>query len=106
MKIAYDDDTIRDFTPSKLYARAGELVSLRIPVDTLRSLERVAASRDMSVDALLKFYIGQCLRQDLDKLFGEEVLAATADVLKKHLASDEEVVAIVESIRGELAHVA
>lgn len=76
MKIAYDDDTIQDFTASKLYARASEVLSLRIPVDTLRSLERVATSRDMSVDALLKFYIGQCLRQDLDRLFGEQVLAA------------------------------
>ena len=76
MKTEYDDDNIQDFTASKLHARASEVVSLRIPVDTLRSLERTAASRDMSVDALLKFYIGQCLRQDLDRLFGEQVLAA------------------------------
>ncbi|MBX3053077.1 MAG: hypothetical protein KF753_16460 [Caldilineaceae bacterium] len=106
MKKAHKDDDILNFSPGELQIRASETISLSIPVDTIRSLERVAASRDMSVDALLKFYIGQCLRQDLDKLFGEEVLTATADVLKKHFASDEEVVAIVESIRDELAHAA
>ncbi|MHC5894085.1 hypothetical protein [Nostoc sp.] len=30
----------------------------------LRSLKKVAANRDMTLDALLKFYIGQSLRQD------------------------------------------
>ena len=29
-----------------------------------RSLEEVAASRNMSIDALLKFYIGHGLRED------------------------------------------
>lgn len=104
MRIDDDDNNIQDFTPSNLHSRASEMVLLRIPTHTIRSIERVAASRDMSVDALLKFYIGQCLRQDLDRLFGEEVLTATADVLKKHLASDDEIASIVESIRGELAH--
>lgn len=106
MKKERESENILDFSPGKLQIRAGETVSLAIPTDTIHSLERVAASRDMSVDALLKFYIGQCLRQDLDKLFGEEVLTATADVLKKHLTSEEEVLAIVESIRGELANAA
>jgi hypothetical protein len=104
MKKELKNDDILNFSPSKLQIRASEIVSIAIPSDTLHSLQRVAASRAMSVDALLKFYIGQCLRQDLDKLFGEEVLAATADVLKKHLASDDEIASIVESIRGELAH--
>ena len=51
-----------------------EVVSLQIPVDVMRSLEAVANSRDMSVDALLKFYIGQGLRQDAAKLFGDRLL--------------------------------
>ena len=42
--------------------RATEAVLLQIPVDAMRSLEEVAASRDMSIDALLKFYIGNGLR--------------------------------------------
>ena len=42
--------------------RATEAILLQIPVDAMRSLEDVAASRDMSIDALLKFYIGNGLR--------------------------------------------
>ena len=37
--------------------RATEAILLQISVDAMRSLEEVAASRDMSIDALLKFYI-------------------------------------------------
>lgn len=55
-----------------LRPRAAEIVSIKIPTDTLQSLKKVAASRDMSVEALLKLYIGQSLRQELAKLFSEE----------------------------------
>jgi hypothetical protein len=51
--------------------RATEAVLLQIPVDAMRSLEEVAASRDMSIDALLKFYIGNGLREDKAKLFSD-----------------------------------
>ncbi|MDZ7361760.1 MAG: BrnA antitoxin family protein [candidate division KSB1 bacterium] len=51
--------------------RAMETVSIEIPQDALNSLKKVAAIRDMSYQALLKFYIGQGLRQDLSRLFHE-----------------------------------
>ena len=51
--------------------RATEAILLQIPVDAMRSLEEVAASRDMSIDALLKFYIGKGLREDKAKLFSD-----------------------------------
>lgn len=51
-----------------LRPRATETISIKIPTDTLRSLQKVAASQDMSPKALLKLYIGQGLRQDLAKL--------------------------------------
>ena len=53
--------------------RATEAVLLQIPVDAMRSLEEVAASRDMSIDALLKFYIGNGLREDKAKLFSDRL---------------------------------
>jgi len=53
----------------ELRPRKAEIVSLNIPIDTLASLEKIAANRDMSVEALLKFYIGQGLREDLAKVF-------------------------------------
>jgi hypothetical protein len=61
-----------------LKPRPVETVSIEIPKDTLDSLKKVAVSRDMAVEALLKFYIGQGLRQDLAKLFSERVLESTA----------------------------
>lgn len=48
-----------------------DVVSLNIPTDTLASLTEVADNKDMSVEALLKLYIGQGLRQDISKLFNE-----------------------------------
>ena len=51
-----------------LHPRPQDTVSLKLPKDTLESLQKVADSRDMSVEALLKFYIGHGLRQDLTEL--------------------------------------
>lgn len=84
-----------------LRPRETETVSLEIPKDTLDSLKKVAASRDMSYQALLKLYIGQGLRQDLTKLFGDRVLETTAQVLARHLESEEEISAILQEIRVE-----
>lgn len=79
--------------------RPTETVSLEIPKDTLESLKKVAARRDMSYQALLKFYIGQGLRQDLARLFGDRVLETAAEVLARHIQSEEEVSAILQEIR-------
>jgi hypothetical protein len=79
--------------------RPAEIVSIEIPKDTLESLKKIAASRDMSYQALLKFYIGQALRQDLAKLFGERILETTADVLAKHIQSEEQLSTIMQEIR-------
>ncbi|MEA5512054.1 hypothetical protein VB715_19970 [Crocosphaera sp. UHCC 0190] len=49
-------------------SRPSESVSIAIPKDTLESLKKIADNQDMSLEALLKFYIGKGLRQDLAKL--------------------------------------
>lgn len=64
-----------------LQPHAAETVSIRIPTDTLESLKKVANSKDISLEALLKFYIGQGLRQNLAKLFSERLLESTAQLL-------------------------
>lgn len=74
----YEEEVSLNFRP-----RATEKVSINIPKQTLESLKKVAVNRDMSVEALLKFYIGQGLRQDLAKLFSELVLETTAQVLQR-----------------------
>ena len=74
-------------------------VTFHIPANTLATLEQVAASPDMSVDALLKLYIGQGLRHDVAQRFAERVLDLTAEVLARHGQSQEQVDAIVRDIR-------
>ncbi|MFN8457963.1 MAG: hypothetical protein U0401_25480 [Anaerolineae bacterium] len=85
----------------RLHARPATTVAIQIPIDALASLEKVAASRDMSSEALMKLYIGQGLRQDLAKLFADRVLEKTAQVLTRHLQSEEEISAILQEIRVE-----
>ena len=89
--------------PLRLRARPSEAVTLSIPSDTLELVRRVAGTRDMSPEALLKFYIGQGLRQDAARLFSERIMETTAEVLARHIPSEEERSAILREIRGEAA---
>jgi hypothetical protein len=50
--------------------RPSEGVVLSIPLDALASIREIAAERDMSPEALLRFYVGQGLRQDIARRFG------------------------------------
>ncbi len=86
-------------SPLRVHPRDTEVISLTIPKDVLASVAQVAAQRDMSSEALLKWYIGQGLRQDLTRLFGERVLETTAQVLARRLQSEETVAAIMREIR-------
>jgi hypothetical protein len=82
-------------------SRNSETVTIVIPSDTLESLQKIAASRDMSVEALIKFYVGQGLRLDLARHFSERVLERTAEVLSRHIKSAEELSNILNEIRIE-----
>ncbi len=55
----------------KVKPRPSETITISIPKDTLESLRQVADIKDMSLEALLKLYIGQGLRQELAKNFLE-----------------------------------
>jgi len=85
----------------RMRPRAKEMVSINIPKDTLNSLKKIASGRDMSYQALIKFYIGQGLRQDLTKRFADSVLETTAQVLSRRLQSEKEVSEIIQEIRVE-----
>jgi hypothetical protein len=54
----------------------------------------------MSVEALLKLYIGQELRLDIAQRFADRVSDLTAQVLARHGQSQEQEAAIVREIRG------
>ena len=85
----------------QLHPRVTEVVSVKIPIDTLASLEEIAVNKDMSIEALLKFYIGQGLREDISKLFNERLLNTTVQVLSRHIESQEEVSKIIQEIKAE-----
>lgn len=51
-----------------LRPRSTEAVSIQVPIDTLKSLKKVADSREMSTEALMRLYIGRGLRQDLTQI--------------------------------------
>jgi hypothetical protein len=48
-----------------LRPRPSTSLTLPVPDDVLKSLQEVATSREMSLEGLLKLYIGKGLRQDL-----------------------------------------
>ena len=50
-----------------------EEVSIRIPKETLEVLEKVAERKDLPLKALLKFYVGQGLRNDLSQEEAKEL---------------------------------
>jgi hypothetical protein len=87
-----------------LKPRPVETLSIQIPKDTLDSLKKIAVSRDMPVEALVKFYIGQALRQDLTKLFSERVLESTAEVLSHYIQSEAEISQIIQEIRNTVTN--
>lgn len=51
----------------QFYPRKQRTVSLSRSADVVEALEEKAKERDMSIDALLRFYIGQGLRQYLSE---------------------------------------
>lgn len=84
----------------RLEPRPSTSLALKLPNDALASLEQVAADRDMSPEALIRYYVGQGLRNDLSRIYGERLLDRTAQVLARHLPSQEEVSAIMREIRA------
>ncbi len=61
-------------------------ISIGIPPETLEALEKVAEQKDLPLKALLKFYIGQGLRQDLSK---EEAKELALKRLKSRKGAEE-----------------
>jgi hypothetical protein len=65
------DDDLQLSEPISLSVRPRQMttVSLAIPQETLEHLREMAIERDMSLEALLKFYIGKGLRHDRSQRF-------------------------------------
>jgi hypothetical protein len=78
-------------------------LNLEIPVKVMKSLQKVAEKRKLPLEAIIKFYIGQGLRQDLANYFSDNILERTEEVLSRRLQSKEEVSEILREIKHDLA---
>ena len=89
-------------SPTERYIRPrpSKPVTLTVPTDMLTTLQEVANNHDMTVEALMKLYIGKGLRHDIVQRFADRVLDLTAQVLARHGQSQEQVDAIVREIRS------
>ncbi len=75
------------------------MVSIRIPDDVLDDLKRVAPMLGFSgYQALIKAYIGQGLRSDLERLEGGVELTALIESLRKKGVTDD----IISSAMAEV----
>ena len=75
------------------------MVSIRIPDDVIDDLKRVAPMLGFSgYQALIKAYIGQGLRSDLERLEGGVELSALLESLRKKGVNDE----IISSAMAEI----
>jgi hypothetical protein len=79
--------------------RPTTMVSIRIPDDVVDDLKRVAPTRGFSgYQALIKAYIGQGLRSDLERLEGGVELSTLIESLRKKGVKDE----IISSAMAEV----
>ena len=86
---------------SELRPRPAEVVSVKRPSDLLVALRRVAQTRAVSDEALLRFYISRGLRQDLARGAAEHMLQATAEALEQRRLPPEEIESILADIRAQ-----
>lgn len=74
-------------------------LSFQVPVDVRDDLEKVAQTKEMSsIEALLRFYVGQGLRKDLAELRRKESAKQAQQILGKYHIDQkiiEEVMAVV-----------
>ncbi|MCP4666699.1 MAG: hypothetical protein GY849_10045 [Deltaproteobacteria bacterium] len=74
-------------------------ITMRIPVDVLEDLKRIAPMKGMSgYQALIKFYIGQGLRKDLADVMRQDFAERTKDVLQKYKVPSKAIEEIMNAV--------
>ena len=75
-------------------------VTVRMPVDVVDDLKRVAPLLGFSgYQALLKTYVGQGLRHDLEKLDDDKVIALVSSLKKRGVDDD-----VINEALNDVAH--
>jgi hypothetical protein len=73
----------------KLRRRPSQPVTLNMPNEVVAALTAIAELKDMSVESLLRYYIGMEMRQDLSNLFSERLQTSLAGLLARPESSEE-----------------
>ncbi len=91
--------TMRDRLKVRLQReRPMTTISLRMPEDVIDDLKEIAPMLGFSgYQPLMRSYIGQCLRKDLQRLDGSQLDALTASLRKQGLSDEQISVAITEA---------
>ena len=88
---------MKKMKPSK--DRPTTSITMRMPVDVLEDLKRVAPIKGMSgYQALIKFYVGQGLRKDLADITRQEFAQRTKEVLQKHKVPPKAIEEIMNAV--------
>lgn len=75
-------------------------VTIRMPVDVVGDLKRIAPLMGFSgYQALLKTYVGQGLRHDLERLDDDKVTALVSSLKKRGVADD-----VISDALNDVAH--
>ena len=66
-----DEFDVDDFVFTRLRPEPYEEVTIKIPLKAIPEIRAIAEERDMSVEALLRFYISFGLRADVSRRWAE-----------------------------------
>lgn len=83
----------------RIRRRPQAAITVRLPEDVLASLEEIAEDKSTSLEALIRLYVANGLREDIAQLYSHRVLDRVARVLARHIDSPEEVESIVHELR-------
>ena len=84
--------------------RAMTTISFRIPEDVVDDLKRLAPLLGFSgYQALMRAYIGQGLRADLERLEGNPEIAHLIESLRKHGVDEEVIASAMAEVKGAVS---
>jgi hypothetical protein len=78
--------------------RPSTAITIQVPNDVLTQLQDMAERQNISLNILLKQYIGSGLRQDIAKNYSEHLRRRARAVLAQHLSSPSQIEQILDEI--------
>jgi len=80
-------------------------ISIRMPEDVVNDLKRIAPQLGFTgYQPLMRAYIGQGLRADLERLEESVEVSYLIDSLRKHGVENEVIVSVIAEVQGQVAY--